>query len=146
MGCKIEPTNKKEFGVSMYAALKQAYGYKNHYEVVEIKEVFTQLGYPNDWLCWAMIAFMLPANVGEYFRAIGKPVDVVEVKRKFIKEMTDGKQDRLHVPTHNEPTSSESSGYDINIFNYDRINLVDVIEAYNGDDTRLKFKLKYNLL
>ena len=91
MGCRIEPTNKKEFGTSMYVALKKEYGYKNHYEVLEIKEIFTQLGYPNDWLCWAMIAFMLPANVGEYFRAIGKPVDIVEIKRKFIKEMTDGK-------------------------------------------------------
>jgi len=91
-----------------------------------------------------MIAFMLPANVGEYFRAIGKPVDIVEVKRKFIKEMTDGKQDRLNVSTYNEPTTT--SEYDINIFNYDRINLVDIIEAYNGDSTNLEFKLKYNWL
>ena len=144
MGCRIEPTNKKEFGISMYVALKKKYGYKNHYEVSEIKEIFTQLGYPNDWLCWAMIAFMLPANVGEYFRAIGKPVDIVEVKRKFIKEMTDGKQDRLNVSTYNEPTTT--SEYDINIFNYDRINLVDIIEAYNGDSTMLEFNLKYNWL
>jgi len=144
MGCRIEPTNKKEFGISMYVALKKEYGYKNHYEVLEIKEIFTQLGYPNDWLCWAMIAFMLPANVGEYFRAIGKPVNIVEIKRKFIKEMTDGKQDRLNVSTYNEPTSA--SEYEINIFNYDRINLIDIIEAYNGDSTNLEFKLKYNWL
>jgi len=48
MGCYIEPTNKKEFSISMYSALKKAYGYKNHYDVVEIEEVFTQLGYLND--------------------------------------------------------------------------------------------------
>jgi len=144
MGCSVEPTNKKEFGMSMYVALKKEYGYKNHYEVLEIKEIFTQLGYPNDWLCWAMIAFMLPANVGEYFRAIGKPINIVEIKRKFIKEMTDGKQDRLNVSTYNEPTSA--SEYEINIFNYDRINLIDIIEAYNGDSTNLEFKLKYNWL
>ena len=142
MGCHSEPTNKKEFGISIYVSLKKEYGYKNHYEVAEIKEVFTQLDYPNDWLCWAMIAFMLPANVGEYFRAIGKPIDVVEIKRKFIKEMTDGKKDRLNVSTYNAPTTS--SGYDINIFNYDRINLIDIIEAYNGDDTMLEAKLKYS--
>jgi len=145
MGCKIEPNNKKEFGISMYAALKKEYGYKNHYEVSEIKEVFHQIGYPNSWLCWAMIAFMLPANVGEYFRAIGKPVNIVDMKRKFIQEMTDGKLNRLDVSTYQEPTGS-IEGYNINIFNYDNINLVDIIDAYNGDDTMLEMKLKYNLL
>jgi len=143
MGCNIEPTNKREFGINMYEALKKEYGYKNHYEVSEIKEVFNQIAYPNSWLCWAMIAFMLPANVGEYFRAINKPINIVDMKRKFIKEMTDGKLDRLYVSRHNEPNNS--AGYDINIFNYDKINLVDIIEAYNGDDTRLEMKLKYNL-
>lgn len=145
MGCKTEPTDKKEFGVSIYRLLKQKYGYKNHYEVSEIKEVFQEIGYPSTWLCWAMIAFMLPANVGEYFRAIGKPVNVIEIKRKFIKEMTDGEKDRLNVPTH-DALETTHEGYDIDIFNIDRINLVDIIEAYNGDDTRLRMNLKYNWL
>jgi len=146
MSCSIEPTNKKEFGIQIYHLLKKEYGYKNYYEVSEIKEVFQDIGYPNAWLCWAMIAFMLPANAGEYFRAIGKPVDIVDIKRKFIKEMTDGKFDRLNVPTHEEPVASKGEGYDINIFNIDKINLVDIIEAYNGDDTKLQMKLKYNWL
>ena len=130
MGCKIEPTNKKEFGISIYAALKEEYGYKNHYEVSEIKEVYTQLGYPNAWLCWAMIAFMLPANAGEYFRAIGKPVDIVDIKRKFIKEMTDGKKDRLNVSTYDAPTFTTHTGYDIDICEYDTLDLVDFFDAY----------------
>ena len=57
------------------------------------------MDYPVSWECWALVAFMMPANVGEYFRAKGTPMDVLEMKKKFISEMTDGKRDSLSLPS-----------------------------------------------
>ena len=99
MSCSIEPTDKKEFGINVYKKLNDTYGQKNYYEVAEIKEVLKVLDYPVSWECWALVAFMMPANVGEYFRAKGTPKDVLEMKKKFISEMTDGKRESLSLPS-----------------------------------------------
>jgi galactitol-specific phosphotransferase system IIB component len=98
MSCSIEPTDKKEFGIDVYKYLRKTYGAKDYYEVVEIKNTVKYLDYPVSWECWALVAFMLPANVGEYFRSKGTPMDVVQMKKEFINTMTDGKRDTLSLP------------------------------------------------
>ena len=72
--CGIEPTDKKAFGIAIYKYLRGIYGEKDYYEVSEIEDAVAMLGYPEVWECWALVAFMLPANVGEYFRSRGMPL------------------------------------------------------------------------
>lgn len=126
MSCNIEPTDKKEFGINVYKKLNHTYGQKNYYDVSEIKEVLKVLDYPVSWECWALVAFMMPANVGEYFRAKGTPVDVLEMKKKFISEMTDGKRDSLSLP------SGVRGEYDLNVEPLTQGNLVHVFALYAG--------------
>lgn len=100
MSCNIELKNKKEFGINVYKELNSSYGQKNHYELLEIRSVLKKLEYPSTWECWAFVAFMMPANVGEYLRSQGTPMDIVEMKKEFIKEMTNGKRDSLSIPSN----------------------------------------------
>jgi len=119
-------TNKKEFGIRIYQKLKEKYGQKNHYDVTEIKEVVSLLNYPKSHECWALVAFMMPANVGEYFRAQGTPMKVLEMKKEFILAMTDGSKESLNLP--NGPKSM----YDIEIPELTKVNLVNFIALYEG--------------
>jgi len=121
-----ELVNKKEFGIQIYQTLKEKYGHKNYYEVIEIKETVKQLHYPESYECWALVAFMLPANVGEYFRAHGTPMKVLEMKKEFIRAMTDGTKESLNLP------SGPKNMYDIEIPELTKANLVDVIALYEG--------------
>lgn len=98
MSCNTKLIDKKSFGINVYKTLNKLYGQRDHYEVIEIKEVIKQLDYPQTWECWALVAFMLPANVGEYFRAKGQPMDIIAMKKELIEEMTDGKRSSLAVP------------------------------------------------
>jgi len=100
MSCNKNLNNKKEFGVNVYRELNSCYGQKNHYELLEIRSVLEKLEYPSSSECWAFVAFMMPANVGEYLRSQGTPMNIVEMKKKFIKEMTDGKRDSLSIPSN----------------------------------------------
>lgn len=117
---------KKEFGIRVYQKLKEKYGQKKHYEVVEIKEIVSLLNYPKSHECWALVAFMMPANVGEYFRAQGTPMKVLEMKKEFILAMTDGSKTSLNLP--NAPKTM----YDIEIPELTKANLIDVIALYEG--------------
>jgi len=94
-----EPLNKKEFGINIYKKLNDSYGKKSYYELSEIQESIKVLDYPNTWECWALVAFMMPANVGEYFRAKGTPMDIVKMKKEFISAMTNGERDNLSLPS-----------------------------------------------
>jgi len=98
MSC-VKLKNKKEFGINVYKELNSTYGQKNHYELLEIRNALKKLGYPSNLECWAFVAFMLPANVGEYLRSQGTPMNIVEMKKEFIREMTDGKRDTLSIPS-----------------------------------------------
>ena len=118
--------NKKDFGIQVYKKLKETYGHKNHYDVIEIKEIVKILNYPESYECWALVAFMMPANVGEYFRAHGTPMKVLEMKKEFIRAMTDGSKESLNIP------SGPKSMYDIEIPELTKANLVDVIALYEG--------------
>jgi hypothetical protein len=100
MSCNKNLNNKKEFAINIYKELNSSYGQKNHYELLEIRSALKQLEYPSYWECWAFVAFMMPANVGEYLHSQGTPMDVVEMKKEFIKEMTDGKRDSLSIPSN----------------------------------------------
>ena len=126
MSCNIEPTDKKEFGINVYKKLNDTYGQKNYYEVAEIKEVVKVLDYPVSWGCWALVAFMMPANVGEYFRSKGTPMDVLEMKRKFIREMTNGKRDSLTLP------NGIRAANDIEVPELTEMNLINIISMYTG--------------
>jgi len=100
MSCNIKLNNKKEFGINVYKELNSIYGQKNHYELLEIRNVLKKLEYPSNLECWAFVAFMMPANVGEYLRSQGTPMNIVEMKKEFIAEMTDGKRDSLSIPSN----------------------------------------------
>ena len=89
------PIDKKDFGVNIYKFLYETYGNKDYYEVTEIQDAVQALDYPISWECWALVAFMLPANAGEYFRSKGTPMNIVEMKKEFIETMSDGKQNRV---------------------------------------------------
>jgi len=118
--------NKKEFGVRVYQKLKEEYGQKKYYEVSEIQQVVSILNYPKNYECWALVAFMMPANVGEYFRAHGTPMKVLEMKKEFILAMTDGSKESLNLP------SGPKTMYDIEIPELTRVNLVNFIALYEG--------------
>ncbi len=106
--CGIEPTDKKAFGIAVYKYLRETYGEKDYYQVSEIEEAVAILGYPEAWECWALVAFMLPANAGEYFRSRGMSMNILDMKRAFIREMTDGQRDMLRIPDHRIPGSDIS--------------------------------------
>ena len=109
MSCNIEPTDKKEFGINVYNYLRETYSSKDYYGIVEIKAAVKSLDYPVPWECLALVAFMLPANAGEYFRIKGTPMDIVNMKKEFINAMTDGKRDSLSLP------SGIRSEYDVEV-------------------------------
>ena len=100
MNCNVELKNKKEFGIKVYEELNNTYGQKNHYELLEIRSVLKKLEYSSTWECWAFVAFMMPANAGEYFRSQGTPMDIVKMKKAFINEMTNGKRDSLSISSN----------------------------------------------
>jgi len=118
--------NKKEFGVCVYQKLKEKYGQKTYYEVNEIQKVVSILNYPKNYECWALVAFMMPANVGEYFRAHGTPMNVLEMKKEFILAMTDGTKESLNLP------SGPKTMYEIEIPELTKVNLVNFIALYEG--------------
>lgn len=97
MDC-TEAINKKEFGLAVYHKLKEMYGQKRDYSVQEIKKVVEILAYPKVYECWALVAFGMTGNIGEYFRANGTPMDVLTMKKEFILAMTEGKKRSLSVP------------------------------------------------
>jgi len=119
MECNI-PVDKKEFGISIYKKLYETYGYKNYYDISQISKTVEHLGYPKSWECWALVAFMLPANVGEYFRSQGLVLDVVEMKRQLIRAMTNGKQDTLVLP------DGFNGEYDVEISQLPHMNLINM--------------------
>ena len=125
--CSIEPTDKKRFGIAVYRYLRETYGERDYYEVAEISRAVKMLGYPEQWECWALVAFMLPANAGEYFRARGTPMDILGMKREFVREMTDGKSDMLRLPDRHIPDG------DITPDPLTRVNLVHIIAFIAGD-------------
>ncbi|HHD79125.1 MAG TPA: hypothetical protein ENK98_05765, partial [Epsilonproteobacteria bacterium] len=94
----MEPANKKAFGLEVYKNLNEQFGKKNYYDVSEIKDIVKKLDYPNSYECWALVGFMMPANVGEYFRARETPMDVLGMKREFILAMTDGLKNNMNIP------------------------------------------------
>ena len=124
--CSIEPTDKKHFGIAVYRYLRETYGERDYYGVAEIVKAVKTLGYPEQWECWALVAFMLPANAGEYFRARGTPMDILGMKRAFIREMTDGKRDILRLPNRHIPDG------DITPDPLTRANLVHIIAFAAG--------------
>ena len=126
MQCKLEPTDKKEFGISVYKKLHDLYGMKNHYEIPEIQNSLKILDYPSSWECWALVAFMLPANVGEYLRAKETPMDVLNMKREIIRAMTDGKRDKLNLP------GTFKGEYDVQTSQLTQMNLVNIVAMYSG--------------
>ena len=69
---------------------------------------------------------MMPANVGEYFRSKGTPMDVLEMKRKFIREMTNGKRDSLTLP------NGIRAANDIEVPELTEMNLINIISMYTG--------------
>ncbi|MCF6243540.1 MAG: hypothetical protein L3J43_00720 [Sulfurovum sp.] len=99
MDC-IEPMNKKDFGIDIYKKLNETFGHKNYYELGEIQMIVKELSFREEYTCWALVAFMMPANVGEYFRTKGKSLNIIEMKKEFISAMTDGKRDTLSLPTN----------------------------------------------
>jgi hypothetical protein len=124
--CSIEPTNKREFGISVYAYLREQYGEKDHYSVPEIEKAVRSLDYPEAWECWALVAFMLPANAGEYFRSREIPMDVLSMKRAFIREMTEGERDTLRLSRQRIPDN------DLTPAPLTQMNLVNLIAFYAG--------------
>ena len=124
--CGIEPTDKKAFGIAVYKYLRETHGEKDYYQVSEIEDAVAMLGYPEAWECWALVAFMLPANAGEYFRSKGIPMDILDMKRAFIREMTDGQREVLRIPDHRIPDS------DISPEPLTRANLVHVMALSAG--------------
>lgn len=133
MRCNIDPVNKKEFGINVYKNLHEKYGQKNYYEVSEIKEVVKRLGYPVSYECWALVAFMMPANAGEYFRAKETPMDILGMKREFILAMTDGAKNNLTLP------SGPKTMYDLEIPELTKVNLVNFIALYEGKNMGIDF-------
>ena len=126
MHCK-EPINLKEFGLDVYKNLNEKFGKKDYYEVTEIKESVRVCEYPVAYECWALVAFMMAANAGEYFRALGTPMDIVEIKRKLIRSMTDGKKNSLVLP------SGPKDMYDLEIPELTKVNLVNFMALYEGE-------------
>jgi len=122
----LEPTDKKTFGLDVYKKLNDDYGQKRHYEVAEIEDSVIALGYLGAYTCWALVAFMLPANVGEYFRAKGTPMDVLMMKREFILAMTNGERNSLNLP------KGVKSMYDIEVEELTQMNLVNMTAMYIG--------------
>ena len=127
MNCNIEPDDKKEFGIQAYKTLVKLYGNKNHYEVLEIKYSVRTLNYPASWECWALAAFMLPANIGEYLRAHNTPMSVLNMKKSMVLAMTDNKTDTLNQPTY-------KGNYDVEVSELTKMNLVNIIAFYSGYD------------
>ena len=125
MNC-LEPINKKEFGIDVYEKLNTLYGQKDYYDVVEIQTAIEGLEYPKAYSCWALVAFMLPANVGEYFRTKGTPLNILEMKRELILAMTDGERNSLNLP------KGVKSMYDIEIEELTQMNLVNIVSIYTG--------------
>jgi len=128
MSCNIEPTDKKAFGINVYKKLRELYGIKNHYDIPEIQNSLEVLEYPASWECWALVAFMLPANVGEYLRANNTPMDVLEMKREIIRAMTDGNRDSLNLP------GEFKGNYNVEISQLTQMNLVNIVAIYSGYD------------
>ena len=126
MSCNIEPTDKKAFGINVYKKLHDLYGMKKHYEIPEIQNSLEILEYPSSWECWAFVAFMMPANVGEYLRAKGTPMDVLEMKRKIIRAMTDDNRDSLNLP------NEFKGNYDVQTSQLTQMNLVNIVAMYSG--------------
>lgn len=126
MSCSIEPTDKKEFGINVYKKLHELYGMKNHYEIPEIQNSLDILEYPSAWECWALVAFMLPANISEYLRTKGTPMNVLEMKREIVRAMTDGNRDSLNLP------SKVRGEYDVEVSQLTQMNLVNLIAFYVG--------------
>jgi len=133
--CSTEPTDKKEFGTSVYKYLKENHGTKNSYSVIEIVDTVRALGYPNEWECWALVAFMLPANAGEYFRTRETPIDVLNMKRAFIREMTDGARETL-IPSR-RPVKSKN----IELEKLENHNLITLMGLGNADMLEIGFEL-----
>ena len=125
MNC-LEPTNKKSFGIDVYKKLNEMFGQKNYYDVVEIETAIASLEYRIEYSCWAFVAFMLPANVGEYFRTKGTPLNILEMKRELILAMTDGERNSLNLP------KGVKSMYDIEIEELTQMNLVNIVSIYTG--------------
>lgn len=125
MSCSTEPTDKKAFGINVYKKLNDLYGRKKHYEVAEIQNSIKSLDYPVSWECWALVAFMLPANVGEYLRAKETPMNVLDMKRDMLKAMTYGERDSLNTPEF-------TGGKDIELSQLTQLNLVEIVSFYAG--------------
>jgi len=125
MSCSTEPTDKKAFGINVYKKLNDLYGRKKHYEVAEIQNSIKSLDYPISWECWALVAFMLPANVGEYLRAKETPMNVLDMKRDMLKAMTYGERDSLNTPEF-------TGGKDIELSQLTQLNLVEIVSFYAG--------------
>jgi len=98
MNCEAESFDKKLFGIAVYEKLRELYGAMDDYEVSQIKNTVEILGYPDSLTCWALVAFMLPANAVEYFRSQGTPLNILEMKRALILAMTDGEKSSLTLP------------------------------------------------
>lgn len=124
--CSTEPTDKKDFGVTVYNYLKDKHGKKDYYSISEIKGAVKLLGYPEVWECWALVAFMLPADANEYLRTQNTPVDALEMKRTFIREMTDGKRETF-MPTRGDKVATSISKEDYFIKNIN-LNNVSMLE------------------
>lgn len=126
MSCNTEPVDKKIFGIRIYNKLNELYGKKDYYEVFEIQNSLKVLDYPVSLEHWAMVAFMLPANVGEYLHAKATPMNVLDMKREMILAMTDGKRDSLNLP------SVFKSGEDFETSSLTQMNLVNIVAMYAG--------------
>ena len=126
MNCNMEPADKKEFGISVYKKLHDLYGMKNHYELAEIQNSLKVLDYPLSWECWALVAFMLPANAGEYLRTEETPMNVLDMKREIIRAMTDGNRDSLNLP------GAVKGEYDVETSQLTQMNLVNIVAMYSG--------------
>jgi len=122
----VEPENKKSFGINVYKKLNEMFGQKNYYDVADIEIVIANLEYRIEYSCWAFVAFMLPANAGEYFRAKGTPLNILEMKKELILAMTDGERNSLNLP------KGVKSMYDIEIEELTQMNLVNIVSIYAG--------------